>query len=77
MAGRLFSKEEFEAELERRGCQKIEDNKAYGSLWVWSGNVHFTVPIPEEMEDGRAYYPDWMLDHLIASMGLPPAPLDN
>ena len=73
MAMRLFSPEEFESELLRRGCEKRE-NHSLGTVWRHPDGVrHFLVPHPEE--SGR--YPDWMLDDLIRRLDLPQAPTDQ
>ena len=60
MAMRLYTQEEFERELVRRGCEKVADEPGGGgSYWRRPGDGRvFQVPVPEE-PGGR--YPDWML----------------
>ena len=74
MAMRLYTSDEFDTELIRRGCQKTDDNYGSGRLWVSSAGLYFIVPNPEEAE-GR--YPDWLLDDLINTLSLPDAPVSN
>jgi len=74
MAMQLFSVEEFEGELNRRGCRKIKDIKNGYSLWANEREEVFSVPPPEELASGEFKYPDYLLDDLIEEMGLPEGP---
>ena len=75
MAMRLFTPAEFEEQLRRRGCSKLEDQSdQYGTYWTWSDSQVFQVPHPEEVWKDELRYPDWILDDLITTHGLPTAP---
>lgn len=57
---RLYTRREFEGELLRRGCQRIERQTATTAVWKAPDGHFFLVPI---LEEGR--YPDWLLDQVI------------
>jgi hypothetical protein len=71
---RLYTAEEFEDELFRRGCTKTEETHDFGHIWQGPDGRYFLVPHPEEPH-GR--YPDWMLDDLIRRVRLPSTPKPN
>ena len=73
-AMRLFTVEEFESELIRRGCRKTEGVFRWGAMWQAPDKRFFMVPPPDE---GTGRYPDWMLDDLIRKHRLPPAPTNH
>ncbi|MSP68074.1 MAG: hypothetical protein EXQ96_08310 [Alphaproteobacteria bacterium] len=73
MAMRLMPPEEFEHELTQRNCQKLAKTSSGYDIWQDEKGNPFSVPPSEEMSDGKLAYPDWMLDDLIQSVGLPKA----
>lgn len=62
---------EFEQELEERGCSKIGTTKSRYAIWETEGGEPFSVSPPEEDSEGELAYPDWMLNDLIAEVGIP------
>ncbi len=73
MAMRLFSLEEFDSELIRRDCKKVDEDET-GHFWETKDGRFFMVPHPGEP---GGQYPDWMLDDLIATHDLPAGPKSN
>lgn len=71
MAARLYTSEEFEAELSGRRCNKIGTTTNGTAIWQDEKGRPFSVSPPEELENGEPRYPDWMLDDIIRSVGLP------
>lgn len=75
MSMRIFSQQEFDAELMRRGCKEHTDlEDANGFWWEGPNGKFFQVPHPEEEGNPSNGYPDYILDDLIQIHGLPPAP---
>ena len=71
MSVNLLTPEEFEGELLRRECEKLDSvTDEYGTYWhrPTDGAV-FQVPHPEEESDGEPRYPEYILHRLIASGG--------
>ncbi|MDE2019733.1 MAG: hypothetical protein KGJ13_05315 [Patescibacteria group bacterium] len=71
MAMRRLRVAEFESELEARECSKVGTTKSGHCIWETKDGEPFSVSPPEEDSDGHVSYPDWMLDDLIAEVGLP------
>ena len=67
MPMRLFSRDEFWLELERRGCHRVTEEDELGTFWLGPDGRHFQVPPGNQ-------YPDFMLDDLILQHGLPRKP---
>jgi hypothetical protein len=68
---RRLTPDQFRAELEQRRC-KFQKAAANGyTYYISPGGEPFSVPPPEELDDGDKRYPDWMLDDLINHVGLP------
>lgn len=68
MAMRIYSRDEFWQELERRDCKRMTDeDDLLGTFWLAPDGRHFQVP-------PGSTYPDFMLDDLIRQHGLPQAP---
>jgi hypothetical protein len=68
---RRMSVLEFEHELELRDCKKIGTTKSGYSVWETETGDPFSVSPPEEDSGGELKYPDWLLDDLIAEVGIP------
>ena len=71
MAMRVYSQQEFDEELEKRGCSKTTYMTPDGLSVAWErqDGQHFLVPL---FEDGR--YPDFILDQIIEANDLPNPP---
>lgn len=69
-----MSRVEFETELNQRNCTQIGTTSSGYTVWQTEDGDPFSVPPPEELgPNGELCYPDWMLDHLIAEVGIPVA----
>lgn len=64
MAMRLFSKVEFERELERAGLQRTDITTATSRLWRAPNGRHITVP------EHADHYPDSILEEILRQLGL-------
>ena len=79
MSVKLLTPEEFEGELLRRGCEKLDNlTDEYGTYWLrpMDGTV-FQAPHPEEERDGKPHYAEYILHRLIATHDLPAPPKSN
>lgn len=71
---RRYKPEDFEAELLRRGCTKIEgESDVNGTYWRYKGKA-FQVPNPDRSNPGDPRYDDFILDDLLQMHGLPAQP---
>ena len=65
---RLYSREDFWHELERRGCWRVsEEDGLTGTYWLGPDGRHFQIPAGD-------VFPEFMLDDVIRQHGLPASP---
>ncbi len=71
MAMRIYSRQEFDEELEKRGCSKTAymTQDRLSVAWEREDGNHFLVPV---FEYGR--YPDFILDQISEANDLPNPP---
>lgn len=69
---RLYTVDEFDRELIKRGCRKNQRNR-HNRLLALGGRERraFSLPPAEETGAGDYRYPDWLLGDLIKNVGLP------
>ena len=76
MAMRIFNPDEFDDELVKRGCERLDDESdETGEYWRRQDGKVFRVPFPEERYNGDSGYPDYILDDLIETHDLPAKPI--